>query len=1598
MPESLAPPSPDLDLLSEDSDLSKLTPAFRAFLKQAADQLETDDLATLKRETLSEAFRTYWEWAENAPPRSIRIRPLELSDPQHEAPRLLFETTGDDTPFLMDSLQAEFSAQGIDVLAAVHPIVAEGGRTRSHIQFHLAPLLPGEIDKLARAAEQTLHEVDLAVSDFQAMRQRMRSEAQVLATLDHLDPEEKDEAFQFLSWLAEDHFVFLGSRTYRFKRDATGAFIQDEPDMVDGSNLGVLRDESRNVLNEGAEPTVLTPAIGDFLNEPSPVVVAKSTLVSRVHRRVTTDYIGVKHYDENGRVFGETRFAGLFTSEAYIKPTSAIPLVRRKVAYVVARSKTVPGSHNAKALATILENYPRDELFQISADELLSTSLGVLNLQARPRPALFLRRDRFDRFVSAMLYVPRETYNAELRQRVGQFLASAFDGEITAFYPRFGDELLARVLFNIALKPGHPEPDLAMLRAEVTSLSRTWQDRFRAAVDTSGLSAEAQSAATCFRSAFNAAYREAFSPEEGIRDVTEIAELDADATVRVRTYRRGSDPDSLMRGKIYARGVPIALSQSVPVMENLGFFVDFETGFPIRPKGLEIPDAPDTYWVHEFALRTRDGAPIALDQVGTAFGDAFVAVWTGQTESDGFNRLVLTIGADWHAAALFRTLARYRRQSGLDPSEDIQINALNAHGEISKKLLELFQARFDPSLELDLAARQTRCDTLSSEIDAALQSVASLSEDRVLRRIRDLILATQRTNFYRCLEDGRPNPVVSLKVASEQITDLPEPKPFREIFMASPQVEGVHLRFGPVARGGLRWSDRRDDFRTEVLGLVKAQQVKNAVIVPVGSKGGFYPKQLPRGGTREEVFEAGREAYTTFIRSLLEITDNVDGEETVHPTDTVIWDGNDPYLVVAADKGTATFSDTANAVSAEMGHWLGDAFASGGSAGYDHKKMGITARGAWEAVKRHFREMGTDIQSESFTVIGVGDMSGDVFGNGMLLSEHIRLQAAFNHLHIFIDPEPDAATSYTERKRLFDKGRSSWTDYDKKLISKGGGIFERSAKSISLTKEIKALTGLDRDKVTPDELIEALLKAPCDLLWFGGIGTYIKAATESHADVGDKANDAIRANASQIGAKVIGEGANLGITQAGRIEFAKAGGRINTDAIDNSAGVDSSDHEVNIKILLKAAISSGALKTEVRNDLLASMTDDVARHVLVHNYTQTSALSIAEHEADSDHEALERLMVYLEGRGALNRRVEGLPNSQTMDDRAETGDWLTRPELSVLLAWSKIVLFDDLVASRLPDDPHFESTLRDYFPHALHSFNEARSAHRLRREIIATVLANRVIDTTGPGMFQRLREASGAEPAQLVKGFVLAEALIGARELENEIAALDNQVPADMQTRMRLEMGNALFHLASRFSATEADAPIDTVLERYEPAYSVFRAEPLLLSTAFSRSRIDSRVQSLTSCGVPPELAERVMGTRPLIQGPLVIKLSEETGRKTETSAAVFTAAGEAVALDRLRVAAEESLDTMSFWDRVATRRFIADMLAQQLKLSRAALAAYGDASNPVVAWLDSCEQERAELVETIDAKADGGWTFAKLSIAADDIRRFMDNAVSRER
>jgi len=1577
-----------------------------AFLRGIHEDAGQDEVGELGIDDLIEVAHAFWAWRSEGDRNAqrFRIRRGTGADGRNVA-RDILEVAGPDMPFLVDSIMAELADQGVSALAMFHPVVgrAEEG-AQSLIQIHLPLLSAARTASLERGIDATLADVRAAVADYPAMRRRMLERADQVALARAGTPDDpSDESVALLRWLADDHFTFLGARDYVYARDAAGRFISNEPEIIENSGIGLLADPERYVLRTSNEPIVLTPEIQKLFADPSPLIVAKSTLRSRVHRRVTADYIGVKRYDEKGSVIGETRFVGLFAADAYNENTRDIPMLRRKVSWVLENAGFAKGGHNDKTLQNILENYPRDELWQITREELLRISKGVLHLLDRPRARSFNRRDPFNRYVTALAFLPKDRFNTDVREAVGACLESAYGGRIEAYYPMLSDGPLARVFYVISdIDKTRPDPDQRTLDDEIAALTRTWEDRFAEALAASSNFDQAmkEEIAERYEGAFSAAYRERYlDPQEALTDIAEIAKARDEETVRVRAYRIAKDNDAILRCKIYSRGEILPLSATLPIFENLGLFVTAEVNCAVQLQPVNGKPAQEIH-IHEVKMRAADREPIDIGKVDQSFESAFAAIWSGQAENDGFNRLILKLGIPWRDAALLRALARYRLQSGFDPSQQVQEDALAEHDEIAALILALFRVRFDPSLPEPAEERQAWAAQIEDKITAALNDVASLDSDRVLRRITRLVGAILRTNFYQTDAAGAPKFAMSFKINSRALEDLPQPKPYREIWVCSPQVEGVHLRFGPVARGGLRWSDRRDDFRTEILDLVKAQQVKNSIIVPVGAKGGFFPKRLPPRGA-PDYREAGVEAYKTFLRSLLDITDNIIGDDVVPPRQVVRWDEDDPYLVVAADKGTATFSDIANGVSAEYGHWLGDAFASGGSAGYDHKEMGITAKGAWEAVKRHFREIGKNIQEEEFTVIGVGDMSGDVFGNGMLLSRKIKLIAAFDHRDIFIDPKPDAEKSWAERKRLFDLLTSSWQSYDKALISEGGGIFPRTLKAIQLTPEMKAITGLSSQAATPSDLIHALLKSQCELLWFGGIGAYVKAEEESHLEVGDKANDSLRVDAEDVSALVIGEGANLGVTQAGRIAFAKKGGRINTDAVDNSAGVDTSDHEVNIKILLTDAIRSNALKAEDRNALLAVMTDDVGGLVLQDNYDQTLALTLMQATAANDLDACERMMQRLERAGKLDRTVEGLPSTEEIRELRAAKQGLTRPELAKLLAYAKIDLFDELTASAAPDDPHFVGPLVEYFPPQLAPYETQMLRHRLRREIIATGHADDLGNMCGATFVDRVRETVRADPVHIACAFEAGRRIFRMDDLVRRINALDNIAPAALQTDLHLAVALTLKRLTTYLTRRGGVGQTRTIADAiafYQPAVDAQRESLWEGLTTPERRRAEARRDHYVEAGAPADVAADVAALFPLTSALDIADLAARRGWSAPTAAFVYRAIGDAFDLDRL-IASAAGIVLDQHWDRLALRRLLEDLYACQAALADAAIAASSQPEEAASAvWGIEIAERWAESVAPLseparralaELESQGQWTFAKIMIASAELHAF---------
>ena len=1503
----------------------------------------------------------------------------------------------DDMPFLFDSLSAALNAQGVRVTSLFHPVVkvsreangARGGKAEPIRESVIILVLEGVVegDRAAALIENVqgvFAQVRLAVRDWKKMRAHLADTVTALRAQPLQDnSEEVKESLAFLDWLGDNHFTFLGARDYSYTPGENGKL---EP--IEHSGLGVLSDASARVVQRGESRSSLTPEIRAFLEQATPLIITKSNERSVVHRRVHMDYVGVKMFGSDGKLMGEHRFVGLFTSGAYSRRPTEIPLLRAKVKHVLDRAGFAPDSHDGKALAHILDNYPRDELFQVSEDELFATALGILQLGERPKVRVFLRFDRFDRFVSALVFVPRDRYDTGSRERIHAILAKAFNGRMSAATPTLDDSLLARVHFIVGRNEGpRPHADAHALEAQIRDAIRTWDDGFAAALMARHGEADGHRMFQRHATGFPARYRDAFSPEVAVVDLAELealARTDLDPAIQVRAYRLPRDAHNAIRLKLYVLGSVLPLSASLPVFENLGFRVIAEDSYPIA---LETSDG----WsgeaaVLDFLMERADDGPADLATQKAPLEDAFQAVVSGAAESDGLNKLVIAAGLSWRDVTILRTAAKYLRQAGFNFSQDYVEQALFRNPDIANLLVELFAVRNDPKQK----ASEDAAKAIHARIDAALNDVPILDDDRIIRRLRNIFDCTLRTNFYQPAKNGDPKSYIAIKLDSQKLEELPAPRPLVEIFVYSPEVEGVHLRFGRVARGGIRWSDRREDFRTEVLGLVKAQQVKNAVIVPVGSKGGFYPKQLPVNATREDVQAAGISAYKIFINALLDLTDNIhpDGS-VVHPDNVLRHDDDDPYLVVAADKGTATFSDIANGIAEEHGFWLGDAFASGGSHGYDHKKMGITARGAWEAVKRHFRELGRDIQSEPFTVVGVGDMSGDVFGNGMLLSKATKLMAAFDHRHIFIDPDPDPESSWKERARMFDLPRSSWADYNKSLISKGGGIFPRTVKEIALTPEIKKLAGIAKDKATPAELMKALLKADVDLLWFGGIGTYVKASGQTNLDVGDRANDAIRVNGADIRAKVVGEGANLGCTQLGRVEYALKGGRINTDAIDNSAGVDTSDHEVNLKILLATPQRRGKLSMDARDTLLTEMTDDVAALVLEDNYEQTKALSVAQSRGIKDLDAQARFMRDLEKRGKLDRAVEFLPSDEEMRKRGQDGKGLTRPELAVLLAYAKLDLDAEILASDLPDDPYFESTLAAYFPEAVvKRFPDALKQHRLRREIISTVLANRIVNLAGPVFIHRVKEISSAPAARVARAFVIAEGAFDLEALNARIDGLDKKVHADVQTTMYASVGELLRRLGLWFLVNvPANADITATVARYRKGVDSLRGTYSSLVSPYEMDDTVARIKEMVEAGVPEDIADDVAALSLWSTAPEIVQLANTRSLDVDLVAGAYFAIGAIVGIDRLRGLAQRITAT-EHWDRLAIRRIIDDLFAGQRSLTAHVLEGFEN---------DKIDRTRAEGSQAADAWAEKhADVLARTKSFLDELERHGDLSIAK--
>lgn len=1426
------------------------------------------------------------------------------------------------------ALQRILPASGADDAAALsHRSSHKSSHKSSHesiLYFEIARHSNLEdLKELGVTLETILGEVEAVVSDFATMRARLGEAKEAIAGSACVADDFCEEAIAFVDWLRKDHMTFLG---YEYlKVDGENVRVDEE------RSLGVLRQRSTRGADDLARDLTSMPSQEMLRRQLS---FDKSRRRARVHRQAYPDYVEIKIYDKSGQVVGQHRFLGLFTAAVYAGDPADIPILRRKVEQVLESSGLSAEEHDGRELKRVLELMPRDELFQSSTAVLYATASAVSRIQERRHTRLFVRRNAHGKFVSCLLYMPRDRYTTKRRERIQSILSKAFSAEESEFNTQFTESVLVRVYFVLRVNPTKQRDfDVKEIEEHIVQATLAWKDRLRLRLLEEYGDERGEQLMRELGDGFAPGYRDDFDPRVGVLDIQHILKLDSSDRPGMNLYRLLEEKDDHLKLRLYRRDEPLPLSDVLPILENLGLRVVAERAYPVRSVN------KTRYWIQEFSLIYSLATDIELEEVKEEFEDAFSRIWQGEAESDSFNRLLLGSRLSWREIALLRAYACYMGQINFPYSRAYIAETMADHLPISSSIVELFLTRFSPVFEGDDEWRLQREEAVEARILNDLDSVENLGQDRIVRQYVALIKATVRTNFFQQGDRGASKSYFSFKLRPAEIPDIPRPVPLFEIYVYSPQVEGVHLRGGKVARGGLRWSDRNEDFRTEVLGLVKAQQVKNAVIVPVGAKGGFVAKRLSPDMQRDEIQEEGIACYKTFIRGLLDITDNREEDRVVGPALTECKDEEDPYLVVAADKGTATFSDIANELSADYGFWLGDAFASGGSVGYDHKKMGITARGAWVSVERHFRELGLNVATTEFTVVGIGDMSGDVFGNGMLLSPHIRLVAAFNHQHIFIDPNPDAPSSFVERRRLFELPRCGWADYDQTLISDGGGVFSRGAKAIPISPQMGERFGIREQRLTPTELISALLRSQVDLLWNGGIGTYVKARGETHMDVGDKANDALRVNGNELRCRVVGEGGNLGMTQLARVEFALNGGFSNTDFIDNAGGVDCSDHEVNIKILLDAIVARGDLTEKHRNDLLERMTDDVADLVLANNYRQTQAISIAAREARNRSGEYGRLINTLVDAGRLDRELEFLPSDEELLERRNNDQALTRPELSTLISYSKAILKEELIASDLGSDPRLSSAVATAFPAQLvEKFPTDVEEHRLQREIMCTQVANDIVNRMGLNFVLRQRKATGAPVADVARAYASAMAIFGLSTLWEDIEELDYTVPAATQLDMMLDLIR-LVKRAARWllrNRRHQMAPTRVIDEFCDGVTQFQDALPQLLQGDVAESFAVARDKYM-SAGVDESIAVRVAGCAQAFSGLAIVEVAANTGAELLEVAGLFYQLGERLELDWFGDQIVSS-KVENEWQAMAREAYLEDLQWQQCTLARGVL------------------------------------------------------------
>ncbi len=1527
-----------------------------------------NELDCRKMDDLYGATLACWSFLQKSKEGSkIRVFNPDFEEHGWQSPHTIVEIVQKDMPFLVDSIRMELNRRDMSIHFINHAVLPvsrnESGQLDLGNSFDTdaatqEAIIYIEVDlhtdkkllkDLTGSLKEIINEIELLVGDYQSFIDKSQQAVEwVKDSSGPFTQSDTREAMAFMEWLKDNHFTFLACEDFTV-------------DVKDGKNIVARDNKSVNGIFKN-DPHGPDKMVVDDLSEnlqhlilsPQLITMSKSGRRSRIHRPAYPDYVIVKHIDKNGKVLGGRRFLGLFTSSVYSESPFNIPIIRNKAQAVIEQSGLGSVSHNGKELRHILDVYPRDELFHTDIDQLTKTAVGILNIQERRRTKIFIRCDVLNKFLSCVVYVPRDLYSTELRQRMQAILVDAFaplDVEFTTF---FSESILARTHFSLRLDPDKlVDFDADRIEKDIQAVALSWQDDLMSSLVDGVGEEKGNQYFQSYRNAFGASYRETFTSRTAVVDIQHVSTIKNDHDIAMSLYRNVADSGSFFKFKLYKPNDLLPLSDVIPILENMGLRVIGE-----NPYGLTRTDGKQ-FWIHDFTLVYTFGDNIDLHASKEQFQDAFRAIWFGKAENDSFNRLLLGAKIDWRDVALLRAYARYMKQIRIGFSETFIADSLCKYSDLTSFIVRYFQSRFNLDNK-DSESQIKQLKKMDAQFSEILDQVESINEDRIFRRYHELIAATLRTNFFQRNSDKELKPYFSFKLSPHEISDMPLPKPMFEIFVYSPRVEGVHLRGGKVARGGLRWSDRAEDFRTEVLGLVKAQQVKNSVIVPVGAKGGFIAKCLPEGD-RDAFLAEGIECYKTFISGLLDITDNLLEGKVIPPQQVLRHDGDDPYLVVAADKGTATFSDISNNIAIERGFWLGDAFASGGSVGYDHKKMGITAKGAWVSVQRHFRERGIDVQNDDFSVIAIGDMAGDVFGNGMLCSQHIQLVAAFNHMHIFIDPNPiDGQANFNERKRLFELPRSSWSDYKIDLMSDGGGIFKRSAKSIPISAQMKECFHLQADKLSPNDLITALLKAPVDLIWNGGIGTYVKSSAESDNDAGDKANDSLRINGKQLQAKVIGEGGNLGVTQRARIEFALSkDGASFTDFIDNAAGVDCSDHEVNIKILLNTLVNAGDLTVKQRNEFLEQMTDQVSEQVLMNNYRQTQAIALAYREAKTRTNEYRRLMNELEEQGKLNREMEFLPSEEALDERKSQGQGLTRPELSVLISYIKGDLKELLNEPEISENAYLAKSIESAFPQDLvDRFPKALYDHQLRSEIVATQLANEMVNRMGITYVNRMRDSTGADISAIVKAYAAARDVFSMNDIWQKIEALDYKVSTEIQEKMmsslmRLVRRGSRWFLRNR----RRDINVPEEVKRFRDRAVEISSHLAELLAGEGKQTWQKYYDQLIKAGVPEELASTVAGTNNMFSALSIIEGAEQTKRSAEDVAATYYKVGCNLDLEWFL----EQLNAMpvqSHWQALARETYRDDLDWQQRTLTVSVINTMpdGDIKARMEAWLNLSE------------------------------------------